>query len=104
MPVDNIEQINLKAGESTTINLKGLATAGYVWNYAIDDNEDLVAISKDFVLSEKLTQKNMGKSADEVFTIKANNKGIVNITFFQKRGWETNVQAINEKKVKIVIE
>jgi len=100
MPADNAEEIKLKTGESTTVKLKGLATAGYQWNYTIDDNKNLVTISKDFLL----TQKSVGASADEVFTIKANNKGVVNITFFQKRNWEKNVDPVNEKKIKITIE
>jgi predicted secreted protein len=104
MLADNIEDIKLKTGESTTIKLKGLATAGYEWNYSIDTNKDLITISKDFILTEKLTQKNMGTSADEVFTITANNKGFVIITFFQQRNWEKNVDPVNKKKIKISIE
>lgn len=99
MPVDNIEEIHLKTGESTTIQLKGLATAGYQWSYVSDDDKNLVSISKDYLS----TQKAVGASADEVFTITANNKGIVNISFYQKRNWETNVEPINEKKIKITI-
>ena len=105
MPADNIEEIKLKTGETTTINLKGLGTAGYVWNYSIDDNDiNSIVISKDFIMSEKLTQKNMGASANEVFTIKAVKKGTLTIRFFQKRNWETNVEAINEKKVNVIIQ
>lgn len=99
MPVDNIEEIHLKTGESTTIQLKGLATAGYQWNYVSDDTKNLVSISKDYLSAPKA----VGASADEVFTITANNKGIVNISFYQKRNWETNVEPINEKKIKITI-
>ena len=99
MPSDNIEEINLKTGESTTIQLKGLATAGYVWSYVTDDNKKLVSISKDYLS----VQKTVGASADELYTITANNKGVVNISFFQKRNWEKNNNAANEKKIKITI-
>lgn len=99
-----IEEIVLQAGGSTTITLKGLASAGYEWNYTVGGDDDLVTISKDFVLTEKLTRKNMGTSADEVFTIKANKKGNLLIHFFQKRGWEKNVDPVHEKKVKVIIE
>jgi len=99
MPSDNIEEINLKTGESTTIQLKGLATAGYVWSYVTDDNKNLVSISKDYLS----VQKTVGASADELYTITANNKGVVNISFFQKRNWEKNNNAANEKKIKITI-
>jgi len=99
MPADNIEEINLKTGESTTIQLKGLATAGYVWSYVTDDNKNLVSISKDYLS----VQKTVGASVDELYTITANNKGVVNISFFQKRNWEKNNNAANEKKIKITI-
>ena len=104
MQADTTEEIKLKRGESTTVKLKGLGTAGYEWNYTIDGDQNLIAISKDFVLPEKLTQKNMGTSADEVFTINANKKGQLIIYFFQKRGWEKNTEPINKKKVKVIIE
>ncbi len=102
MPVDNTEEIKLKRGETTSIKLKGLATAGFEWNYNIDGDKNLITVSKDFVLNEPLTQKNMGTSADEVFTIKANSNGTMTIHFFQTRKWE-NVDAVNEKKIKIII-
>ena len=99
MAADNIEEINLKTGESTTIQLKGLATAGYVWNYVTDDNKNLVSISKDYLSAPKT----MGASADELFIITAKGKGTVNINFFQKRNWEKTSDAANEKKIKITI-
>ena len=99
MPADNIEEIHLKTGETTTVQLKGLATAGYQWNYVSDDNKNLVSISKDYLS----VQKTIGASADELFTITANNRGVVNISFFQKRSWEQNNNAANEKKIKITI-
>lgn len=104
MPADNTEEIKLKTGDTTTISLKGLATAGYEWNYTIDTNNDFVTVSKDYQFPDKLNQKNIGASADEIFTIRANKKGIVNIYFFQKRSWETNVKPVNEKRVAITIE
>ena len=104
MPSGITDEIKLKTGTSTTIKLKGLATAGYEWNYTIDDNEDCIKVSKDFVMPEKLPQKNMGASADEIFTLTAQKKGTVNIHFFQQRSWEKNMDPVNEKKVKIIIE
>jgi predicted secreted protein len=104
MQPDLTEHIKLKIGDSTTVKLKGLATAGYEWNYTVDGNKDLITISKEFILPEKLTRKNIGTSADEVFTITAHSKGQLTIYFFQKRGWEKNSEPINKKKVNITIE
>ena len=104
MAEENMEELKLKKGESATIKLKGLGTAGYQWDYTISENKNIATVSKDFILPGNLTQKNVGASADEVFTITAIEKGIVNIFFFQKRSWEQNTNPINSRKVKVIIE
>ena len=98
------DEIKLRTGASATIQLKGLSTAGYVWNYLIDGNKDFIKVSKEFTQPEKLTQIKMGASVDEVFTITAQKKGTIYIRFFQLRSWEKNTDPINEKRVKIIIE
>ena len=45
------DEIKLATGASATIKLKGLATAGYVWNYTTDADENAITVSKDFVES-----------------------------------------------------
>ncbi|MDQ2864459.1 MAG: protease inhibitor I42 family protein [Bacteroidota bacterium] len=103
MPTDNTEEIKLKKGESTEIQLKGLSTAGYVWNYTTDADKNDITVSKDFV-SKKLLPQIVGASADEVFKITANKTGVVYITFFQKRSWEKNTAPIDTKTIKLTIE
>ena len=95
--------IKLKNGESTSITLKGLATAGFEWNYTTD-NKDCIKVSREFVVPDKSDKKIIGGSSNEIFTIVAQKKGTVNITFTQKRNWEKNVDPANEKNVKIIIE
>jgi predicted secreted protein len=96
------DQIKLKPGESSTIKLKGLATAGYAWNYTTDGNKDCIKVSKDFVMPG--TSAKPGASADEVFTITAKKPGKVNICFSQQRSWEKNADPVNEKKVTVLID
>jgi predicted secreted protein len=103
MPNDNIEEIKLNKGESTQIKLEGLGTAGYIWSYRIDGNQQVVSVTKDFVMPEKKSEQTAGASADEIFAIKANEPGVVSVTFFQKRSWETNVAPVNEKKIIITV-
>ena len=103
MPAGKTEEIKLKKGASTEIRLKGLATAGYVWNYTTDADKNAITVSKDFILSEKI-EKNAGASADEIFKITANERGVVYITFFQKRNWEKNTDPINTRTIKLTIE
>lgn len=96
------DEIRLKPGESGTIKLKGLATAGYTWNYTTDGNKDCIKVSKDFVTPGTSVQP--GASADEVFTITAKKAGKVNIYFSQQRSWEKHADPVNEKKVTILID
>ncbi len=103
MAEENGEELKLKKGESATITLKGLGTAGYQWDYSIPYNKNIVTVSKDLIFPGKLTQENVGASADEVFTITAVETGIVNIFFVQKRSWEQNTDAINSRKVEVTI-
>lgn len=104
MPPASTQEITLKVGESTEIQLKGLGTAGYKWNYSIESNKDHVSITRDLVAPEKTSQKNIGASADEVFTIKAMMKGSVTIHFFQSRSWEKNENPANEKLITMIIQ
>ena len=98
-----METKKLKKGELFTIRFKGLATAGYLWQYKAD-NEKLVAVKKDFAPIPAANKKSAGASADEVFTIKAEEKGTVTIHFFQKRSWEDKSTApADEKILKLVI-
>lgn len=104
MAEENLEELKLKKGESATIKLKGLGTAGYQWDYTIPDKKNIITVSKDLILPGKLTQENVGLSADEVFTITAVGTGTVNILFSQKRSWEQNINPVNTRKVKVVID
>jgi predicted secreted protein len=104
MKEENAEKLKLKKGESATIKLKGQGTAGYQWNYSIAENKDIVSLCKDYIMPGKLIQKNIGLSADEVFTITAVETGIVAIDFFQKRSWEQKADIISSKKVEVIIE
>ena len=98
-----METKKLKKGELFTIRFKGLATAGYLWQYKAD-NEKLVAVKKDFAPVSPASPKNTGASADEVFTIKAEEKGTVTLHFFQKRSWEDqSIKPADEKILKLVI-
>lgn len=98
------DEIKLATGASATIKLKGLATAGYLWNYTTDDDKNCITITKEFVQAGQSAIKKMGASADEVFTITAQRKGTVHIYFFQGRSWEKNTDAADKKTVSIIIE
>jgi predicted secreted protein len=45
MPAESPEEISLNVGESTEVKLKGLGTAGYKWNYSIQNNAEISALA-----------------------------------------------------------
>lgn len=102
MAAENIIEIKLKVGESASLPFTSLATAGYEWNYTIDENSDYVALEKDF-LQKEFSKKYIGASADEVFTITAKKKGVTNITFSQRRSWEKEATPYKKQIVKVTI-
>ncbi len=103
MPENNLEEFEIRKGATLTITLKGLATAGYEWNYKIEGNKDCLKILKDFDTDKKLKQKSGGDSVDEIFLITGEKPGVASIHFTQQRSWEKNTDPVNKKKVKIVV-
>ena len=100
-------EIYLGVGETYTLNLQGLATAGYRWSYEVIDSEDLVDTS---ITTAALSQFGngesppvIGSSANEIFTLKAKKKGSVSIRLFQHRSWEQTQPPIEEYLLKINI-
>ncbi len=96
------EIIELKSGDSTVINLKGLASAGYEWTCDSGNNE-IISIRKDFVMEKPNSPVPTSASAAEVFTIKALKKGTIVLHFSQSRSWEKNVPPVNTKTMEIRI-
>lgn len=104
MAADTSGEYKIKLGESVSIPMKSLSTAGYEWTYDIDGDEDCIKISKDRDLLKTSTQKNIGISTDEIYTITAVKKGEAIIQFSQKRSWEKDAEPVDTKTTKIIVE
>lgn len=81
------EEISLRVGKSYIVRLKGLTTAGYVWEYQVDGPEGVVRITNELTLSPGEAPP-VGASADELFSVEAFAPGTVTIRFKQRRPWE----------------
>lgn len=93
------ETIKLNIGEQYKVVLPGLATAGYEWQYSCT-NSSLVAIDKSF--KPVSSGSAIGSSAEEIFTITASRKGILQLHFSQVRTWEKK-QPADERILNIQI-
>jgi predicted secreted protein len=94
-----METITLNVGGSTTLKFKSLATAGYVWDYELD-NTGIIYVTPEGTTKSSLLAA--GQSLDEVFGIEASAPGIVHVTFRQRRSWQKD-KALNEKEYTVEV-
>jgi len=99
--------LTLEVGETYSVTLPGLATAGYQWTYEITQSGDsMVAVAA--VPSEagnhESAQPAIGSSRNEVFEIQALRPGQVMLWFRQGRSWERDQQPIKEYRIEVVIQ
>ena len=94
-----VETITIHLGKSTTVSLKSLATAGYSWQFETD-NAGIISV-------EQIENKNdvgrmpMGASLDEIFKIYGMSVGISELSFHQRRIWETKDPPVQKKTYQI---
>lgn len=101
MPQNIPGNLQLKKGESYVLQLKGLATSGYEWICAIE-NDGVVAVKKEFSATAQTEKKLSGASADETFTITGLQPGKTQLYFKQVRSWEKGNPA-SERKIMVTI-
>lgn len=93
-------RIALRVGETYTLKLPGLGTAGYLWTHEVIGNSDFVNVSATTLESSQLgggsESTTVGSSRDELFTIRAIRTGHTTIHFTQQRSWERNQPPLKE--------
>jgi predicted secreted protein len=93
--------IELKIGETYTLSLPGLGTAGYRWSCEIEGNAPLIDVSK--IETELQQPLPIGSSRDEVFVLRALAVGQLSIRFVQSRPWEKDRPPHMQHIVRIAI-
>ena len=92
-----------------TLDLPGLATAGYRWTCEITQpDEAVVEVSN--VTSEHSSSNRgseplpVGSSSTEAFTIRAIQRGCARLHFVQRRSWEQDQPPLKEYQVEIMVQ
>jgi predicted secreted protein len=85
-------KISLKDGQTYRRELKGLGSAGYAWEYAIEGAEDVVSVSIEFLDTPPKPQPG-GPSPptynrNELLIITALKRGEARVCVIQRRPWE----------------
>ncbi|MCY7324102.1 MAG: protease inhibitor I42 family protein [Phormidesmis sp. CAN_BIN36] len=98
--------LNLDVGETYSLTLPGLATAGYQWKYEITQSDDsvvaVVAIPSE-ARSHESAQPAIGSSRNETFAIQALKPGQATLRFKQGRSWEQDQPPLKEYQIEIVV-
>jgi predicted secreted protein len=95
------QAIHLKISDTYQITLKGMGSAGYVWQYSIEGDEHAITVER--IDSTEPAGPLMGQSANWVFEIRAVAQGSANLTFVQRRQWEQNVPTRDQKRFLITV-
>jgi len=97
-------ELELRVGEKDTIRLKGLAAAGYIWEYGIEQTNKVVSVSSEFVEDGKRTGPlPPGYSRDVFITIQALEGGHATIHLLQRRSWEKDKPPLKEHVIEILV-
>jgi len=86
------------------LRLKGLAAAGYNWEYIIKETEKVVSVSSEFVDDgKKIGPLPPGYSLDMLITIQALEPGHATIHIVQRRAWEKDKPPLKQHVLEIFV-
>ncbi|MBD2038800.1 protease inhibitor I42 family protein [Leptolyngbya sp. FACHB-321] len=98
--------LSLEVGETYSLTLPGLATAGYQWTYEMThEGGSVVAITAVPLTASRheSAQPAIGTNRDESFEIQALKAGQATLRFKQARSWEENQPPLKEYQIEVVI-
>lgn len=87
------DEIQLRAGEETTLFLPSRAGAGYVWEAEVDDDA-VVDVSTQFESADDAAVGERTFSRNELLTLRGRSAGTTSVRLVQRRTWERDVEPI----------
>jgi len=94
--------LTLSVGEEQNLVLPSLATAGYRWEYQID-NPGVLAVTRRFADAGAPGKQSSMSPRDELVVLRGRALGVARMRFAQRRSWETVTPiAAHELKVHVV--
>jgi predicted secreted protein len=82
------QQVQLHVGESLTVELPGLGTAGFIWQDQVAGSPGVIQVSWSRGFAPGTEPTAIGVSAPEVATIQAVGPGEVTLRLVQVQPWE----------------
>jgi predicted secreted protein len=100
--VDVPEELRLRVGEEGTLRLPGLATAGYRWQAAVED-ERVATVSTRFDSGDTAGHARTASSRDELVTVSGRAEGTTRLSLVQRRSWEGGGDPIARHEVVVTV-
>ena len=96
--------VKLTTGETYTVILQGLGTAGYTWEYATEGDQDAVTVKEGSEV-DRPPQGSLPQTfeAQLAYSITAVKQGKVELRFFLHRVWEKGKPPLKEEDYTITV-
>lgn len=95
------EHLTLQVGQSASVRLPGLGTAGYRWTEHLDS--DAVDASWHRGFDEVDASRAVGVSAPETVTLTGRRPGIATVDLVQARPWESPDAAVHRQRITVTV-
>jgi predicted secreted protein len=96
------QELQLHVGEEQTVRLPGLATAGYRWQAAVED-EQVATVSSRFEAGTETLEAKAASSRDELVTVTGQAVGTTRLSLVQRRSWEGEAKPIAAHTLTITV-
>lgn len=101
-PLDHPGQVVLHVGETFSLDLPGLGTAGYLWSGELLGPPGVVNVAWSRGSPEGIPSP-VGLGAAETVTIQAQTPGQVTLHLVQRRPWERDKQPLSHRTVQVTV-
>ncbi|MBB2891886.1 protease inhibitor I42 family protein [Flexivirga oryzae] len=99
--VDVPEQLTLRVGQSASVRLPGLGTAGYRWTDHRDSDAVDATWQRGFDGAD--TRRAVGMSAPETVTLTGRRPGTATVDLVQARPWESPDAALHRQRITVTV-
>jgi len=96
-------RLDLRVGESWSLELPGLGAAGYRWGHDVVGDRDVIEVRWARSHPASAAPRAAGSSTPEVVTVTGQRPGAVTLTIFQRRSWEPTDQVLVQHHLHVLV-
>jgi predicted secreted protein len=93
----------IKVGDEYIIELEGNATTGYLWNFSVEFDSDILEYL-DYRVEREDRQTIVGAPEMNIWTFRAHKEGYTQATLLYRRPWELGVEPERTYYLKVTVE